>query len=150
MTGTFNYEELKLRSTISPKFALTIILNPSISLNAGLAYDQSPLKGNFTGNGNTIHSDIYTISLSPEFEVKIADMSYKASLGLSYKKLKDRTVVKSSGQENGLSGRKIGAPGYNIGGNIKTFSVVKIAKYKTFLLSRFNKENNESIMSFPF
>mgnify|MGYP002880405245 CR=1 FL=1 len=123
MTGTFNYEKLELRNTFSPKFAFTYILNSYLSLNGGLAYDQSPLESNFVGNGNTIHSDLYTISFSPEFEAKIADTWIKASLGLSYKKLKDRTIVKSSGQENGISGRKIGAPGYNIGGNIKTISL---------------------------
>ena len=122
MTGTYNYETLELRNTISPKLALTYGLLENLDLNFGLSYEQSPIKGDFSGNGNTIHSDSYTISFSPSSSFLLFGLDLDASFAVSHKIMKKQNVSKTSGQENGQPGRKIGAPGYKIGGNITTVS----------------------------
>ena len=45
------------------------------------------------------------------------------SLSGQYHMLKEVDVVKSNGQENGSAGSKIGAPGYNVGGEVLTGSI---------------------------
>ena len=122
MTGTFNYETLELKNTISPKLALTYKLFDNLDLNLGLSYEQSPLESDFSGNGNTIDSDSYTISFSPSSSFLLLGLNLDASFGISHKVMKNQDVSKTSGQENGRPGRKIGAPGYKIGGNITTVS----------------------------
>ena len=83
----------------------------------------SRLDSDFSGNGNTIHADNYTVALSPSYDFDLFSYRIKTSLGLSYQMLKETNVIKKTGQENGQSGRKIGAPGYQIGGNIYTASL---------------------------
>ena len=123
VTGTYNYETLKIRNTISPRIGLSYYLSDQKMLNIGLAYKQSPLKGNFSGNGNTIHSDSYILSMSPTVKFERFGYMLKASLGVAHEILENMRVTKESGQENGLSGRKIGSPGFDIGGNITTVSI---------------------------
>ena len=123
MTGTHNYETLDLKNTLSPKIAIQYLLRDQLHLSIGLSYKPSPLKGDFSGSGNTIHSDIYGFNISPAFNFKMFNKNFTlcSTLGLEY--LKNKKVTKTDDQENGQLGRKIGAPGYEIGGTITTASV---------------------------
>jgi long-subunit fatty acid transport protein len=123
MTGTYDYENLQLRNTITTKLGATYRFNDNFTFNFGASYDQSPIDSDFSGNGNTIHADNYTVALSPSYDFDLFSYRIKTSLGLSYQMLKETNVIKKTGQENGQSGRKIGAPGYKIGGNIYTASL---------------------------
>lgn len=123
MEGTFNYEKLSLRNTFSLKLGGIYQLKENIRLAGGIGYDQSPLDSDFSESGNTIHSDIFTVALAPTLDFEFVDFKFNTSLGLSYKQLSNQTVTKLPGQENGQSGRKIGAPGYEIGGKIYTVSL---------------------------
>ena len=123
MTGSNDFEVLSLKNTISPRLGIQYQLSDSFNLKFGVAYKQSPFTGDFSGAGNTIHSDSYTISLAPEYQFNYLDKEFTTNLAVSYEAFENMNVTKSSGQENGQSGRKIGAPGYAIGGNFMTVSL---------------------------
>ena len=122
MEGTFDYEKVQLRNTISPRIAMTFAINEKIKLNAGLSYKPSPIDSDYTGSGNTIHSDIYGIAISPEMNVELMKKVFNLNFSVAHEVLESVSVTKTVGQENGENGRKIGAPGYKIGGNITTIS----------------------------
>ena len=123
MTGTYNYETLQLQNSISAKIAVNINILDNLTYSVGGSFEQSPITGDFSENGNTIHSDTYTASMGVNLDFRLLNYDLSASIAGSYKMLKDKSVIKSPGQENGQNGRKIGAPGYDIGGNITTVSL---------------------------
>ena len=71
MEGTFDYEKVQFKNTISPRLAVTYAFNGRFKINAGLSYKPSPINSEFSGSGNTIHSDIYGVSISPEMNIEL-------------------------------------------------------------------------------
>tara|TARA_B100000925_G_scaffold291342_1_gene279063 strand:- start:7522 stop:8817 length:1296 start_codon:yes stop_codon:yes gene_type:complete len=108
-----NYEVINTRNTINTSIGFMIKL-ASFDILSGLSFYQSPFDSEFSGAGNTIDTDInsYHLGLAKSF----GNLSICSSVQL--KKLKEVNVLKTSGQENGSAGRKIGAPGFTIGGDI--------------------------------
>lgn len=84
----------------------------------GAQYRMTPLKGDFSGSGNSV--DVNTIVGTGGFQYRLVIFSKDVHLGasLQYHHLESKKVIKSSTQENGTAGRKLGAPGYDLGGNI--------------------------------
>lgn len=117
-----DYEVITTRNTINPKLGIKNKLTDRWSTSLGISYRQSPLSGDFSGNGNSIDSD--TIIYSGGIQYRMVIWSKDVHLGTSfeYHKLKDQDVIKSTNTESGTSGVKIGAPGYNIGGNVMSGS----------------------------
>lgn len=108
-----NYENLKTKNTINSSIGLMLTVG-SYKILTGLSLYQSPIDSDFSGAGNTIDTDStsYHLGLSKTF----GQLSLNAAAQL--KKLKKIDVVKTTGQENGDAGSKLGAPGFTIGGEV--------------------------------
>ena len=112
------FEKLDLRNTINPKVGLSYHYSDNLQLNAGLSYRQTPLKGDFSGSGNSIDSNTYTLAIGGLYRLKLFGQQLELGAAAQYHKLDSKEVTKVSGQENGANGVKIGSPGYKIGGDI--------------------------------
>lgn len=111
-----NFERIETRDTINPRFGLKWDVTDRWSTLLGVAYRMSPLKGDFSGSGNSIDTDAYIGAAGLQYRIVIWGKDVHLGSALQYHKLKDKHVTKTPGQENGTAGDKIGAPGYDIGG----------------------------------
>jgi long-subunit fatty acid transport protein len=118
-----NYEHVSTQDTINPRLGVRYQLTNRVSLGLGYTYRPTPLKGDFSGSGNSIDTNTHVFTTG--FNYRIVVWSKDVSLGssLEYHLLEDRTVTKSANQENGNSGIKIGGPSYSIGGYLLSASV---------------------------
>ena len=113
-----NYEQVKTQNIVIPHFGISFDLLDSFSLHNGLTYRPTPLKGDFSGPGNSVDTSVLIISSGAEYKSRLFDKSFAFTLNAALHKLFKKEVVKSKTQENNNSGVKIGAPGYTIGGNL--------------------------------
>lgn len=118
-----NFEKIQIRDTINPRVGVKINVTDRWSTLLGAQYRMTPLKGDFSGSGNSIDSN--TIVGTGGLQYRMVIWSKDVSLGaaLQYHHLMDKRVTKSPGQENGNAGNKLGGPGYDIGGYILAGSV---------------------------
>lgn len=113
-----NFERIETKNTFNPKIGIKLDPTDRWSVLFGLAYRQTPLKGDFSGSGNSIDTDTYIAAGGLQYRIVIWSKDVTLGTSLQYHKLKDKHVTKTPGQENGTAGDKIGAPGYDIGGYI--------------------------------
>ena len=113
-----NFEVLKLRNIFHPRLGVQYRASENIDLTSGLAYRPTPLKGDFSDSGNSLDSDSFIFSAGLAYKTKIFKKTIRLALSGQYHKLKEKKISKTDGQENGLDGLKIGAPGYHIGGSV--------------------------------
>lgn len=113
-----DYERLKLKNIFVPKVGAIYHWSDSLALRAGLSYRQTPFDSDFSGAGNTVDTDVLMLSSGLTFDFTFWGKEIQLGGSLQYHKLMEETVTKTSGQENGAAGSKIGAPGYKLGGNI--------------------------------
>ena len=113
-----NYEKLTTRDTINPRVGLKYNLTDRWSTLLGAQYRMTPLKGDFSGSGNSV--DVDTVVGTGGLQYRMVIWSKDVHLGASfqYHHLLEKDVKKTDGQENGTAGPKIGAPGYKVGGYI--------------------------------
>ena len=115
-----DYERLQAKDIVVPKVGLRYAFSDRWSLMAGLSSRPTPLKDDFSGNGNSIDSDSVLYALGSELHYRIAGYDFVFSASGQYHTLRERQIVKSPGQENGNPGDKIGSPGYPLGGRVLT------------------------------
>jgi hypothetical protein len=113
-----NYEKIERKNTLNPKIGIKWDVTNRLALLLGAAYRMTPLKGDFSGSGNSIDTDSYIASGGLQYRIVIWGRDVSIGTSLQYHQLKDKHVTKTTGQENGNAGDKIGAPGYDIGGYI--------------------------------
>jgi long-subunit fatty acid transport protein len=113
-----DFEQLQLKNIFVPKLGLKYSINEKMDIMAGLSYRQSPFDGDFSGAGNTVDSDVFMLSTGGTYALQLFGKDLKLGASLQYHKMTEQTITKTSGQEDGSAGLKIGSPGYNIGGNI--------------------------------
>ena len=113
-----NYEKLKIRDTINPRLGVKYNWTNRWSTSLGAQYRMTPLEGDFSGAGNSI--DANTVVGTGGLQYRMVVFSKDVHLGASfqYHHLLDKKVTKTTGQENGNAGPKLGAPGYDVGGYI--------------------------------
>lgn len=113
-----NYEAVKIRDTINPRIGMKVNMTNRWSAMLGAQYRMTPLEGDFSGSGNSV--DVNTIVGTTGLQYRMVIYGKDVHLGSSvqYHHLQSKTVVKTTGQENGAAGQKIGAPGYELGGYI--------------------------------
>jgi hypothetical protein len=115
------YDQVKVKNILIPKIGLMIRASSKINLSFGMFYRPTPLDSDFSGAGNSIDTDVLTFSTGPSTRLNLLGLDVEAGLAIQYQKLKEKQVLKSTGQENGTAGDKIGAPGYTIGGQSMAF-----------------------------
>lgn len=113
-----SYERLDVRDTVNPKIGIKWNVTDRWSTLLGAGYRMTPLKGDFSGSGNSIDTDSYIAAGGLQYRMVIWSKDVHLGTSLQYHKLKDRHITKSANQEDGTAGSKIGAPGYDIGGYI--------------------------------
>jgi hypothetical protein len=111
-----NYEKIQIRDTINPRIGIKLNLTDRWSTLLGAQYRMTPLKGDFSGSGNSIDSNTIVGTGGLQYRMVIWSKDVHLGASVQYHHLADKHVTKSANQENGTSGPKIGAPGYDIGG----------------------------------
>ncbi len=113
-----NYEKLSLRDTINPRLGIKYNWTNRWSTLLGAQYRMTPLKGDFSGSGNSIDVDTVVGTGAIQYRMVIWSKDVHLGASLQYHHLLDKHVTKADGQENGTAGVKLGAPGYDVGGYI--------------------------------
>jgi hypothetical protein len=123
IVASSNYEKLVTRDTINPRIGMKFDFLERWSSGLGIGYRMTPLKGNFSGSGNSIDSNTYIFSSGLQYRIVIWSKDVVLGTSFEYQQLENKQVIKTANQENGASGTKIGAPGYQISGHIITSSL---------------------------
>ncbi|MFN8370021.1 MAG: hypothetical protein U0T83_05290 [Bacteriovoracaceae bacterium] len=118
-----NYEKVQTQNIFVPKLALSIQPIEKLELSGGYAKRPSPLKRNFSGAGNSLDSDVTIYSAGASYQIALFDLNFEIGGSYQLQKLDSFKVTKTSGEENGATGSKLGSPGYNVGGDIKIYSI---------------------------
>lgn len=113
-----DYERLQLKNIWIPKVGVKWKATESLSLMTGMIYRQSPLDSDFSQSGNTIDTDSFILTSGLTYDFKLFNKDIQLGVSAQYHHLFEEEVQKTSGQENGQAGLKIGAPGYKIGGHV--------------------------------
>ena len=113
-----NFEKVKVQNTFSPRIGIKTDITSRWSTGLGVGYRQTPLKGDFSGSGNSIDTDAYIFTTGLQYRIVIWSKDVNLGTSLEYQQLKKKHVEKTTGQENGNAGSKIGSGGYDIDGSI--------------------------------
>lgn len=106
-----NVETISLRNIWLPKLGLSFQYNEHNTGLLGLAYRPTPLRGNFSGPGNSIDADKAILAAGHQIKFR----NFALNFSLQYHHLISNKVVKNS--------ESIGYPGYEIGGRILNTSL---------------------------
>lgn len=118
IVSSSNYEHIKIRDTINPRIGMKVELTDRWTTGLGLAYRMTPLEGDFSGSGNSIDSNTYIITTGLQYRIVIWSKDVNLGTSFEYQQLEKRHVTKTTGEEDGSAGPKIGAGGYDIDGYI--------------------------------
>lgn len=118
IVSSSNFEHLTVRDTINPRVGLKFNLTERWSAGAGLGYRMTPIQGDFSGSGNSIDTNTYILSTGLQYRIVIWSKDVNLGTSLEYQELEKKHVTKTSGQEDGTAGPKIGAGGYDIAGHV--------------------------------
>ncbi|MBC7713376.1 MAG: hypothetical protein H7177_08555 [Rhizobacter sp.] len=113
-----NYEKIQIRDTINPRLGVKINLTDRWSTMLGAQYRMTPLKGDFSGSGNSVDTNTIVGSAGLDYRIVVWSKDVHIGGSFQYHYLTKKTVVKTPLEEDGTAGQKIGAPGYDIGGYI--------------------------------
>ena len=120
-TPSHEFEQLSLRNIFIPKLGVSYQFNPRHQSRLGMAYQPTPLGGDFSGPGNSVDTAKIIYSLGHQLQVQLFDQALALDFSLQYHHLISRRVVKQKGiMENGAKGEKVGSPGYQLGGHLLT------------------------------
>lgn len=121
--GSSEYENLQTKNILTPKLGLTYNFDESLVGALGFSYRPTPIKGDFSGPGNSIDTNSLSTSAGLSYQTNLFSQSMEFGGALQYTKLEEKTVTKTSNKEDGSSGTKLGSPTYTIGGDIIAFFV---------------------------
>ncbi len=113
-----NFERITLRDTINPRVGVKVDLTDRWRTGLGIGYRMTPFKGDFSGSGNSIDSDTYIFTTGLQYRIVIWSKDVNLGTSFEYQQLKTKHVTKTTGQEDGSAGPKIGSGGYDIGGYV--------------------------------
>lgn len=118
-----NAENLNIRNILIPKIGASYFINEKLTASLGVHYRPSPIDSDFSGAGNSLDSDTFTISTGAAYDLALWGLDIELAGSLQYHKMKDITVTKTANMENGAAGDKVGSGGYTVGGEIIAASV---------------------------
>lgn len=117
LTGGKEYEVMKTQNILIPKIAFEIPTKKS-NWYIGYFFKQSPLKNNLNEAGNSLDTDVHSLSFGRSSKVKLLNNDFKMHISSQVNHLVEKKVTKTNNQEDNTSGVKIGAPGYKVGGTV--------------------------------
>ena len=118
-----DYEKLKIKDIPVAHLGFVWHAFDTFSISYGAFWRPTPIEGDFSGAGNSLDTDVVGITGGFAHTLKLFEKDIEWGLSAQYHMLKELNVSKTSGQENGSAGSKIGAPGYKIGGEVLTGSI---------------------------
>jgi hypothetical protein len=118
MQSSRNYESLQTQNTLNPRLGLKTNLTDRWSYSLGFNYHQTPLKGDFAGNGNSVDTDAFIYTGGIQYRMVIWSKDVHLGTSFEYYNLRTKEVIKTANEENGSIGNKIGSPGYTLGGSV--------------------------------
>lgn len=113
-----NYEKIQLRDTINPRLGIKYNWTNRWSTSLGAQYRMTPLEGDFSGAGNSIDANTVVGTGGLQYRMVVCSKDVHLGASFQYHHLLEKKVTKTAGQENGNTGPKLGAPGYDVGGYI--------------------------------
>jgi hypothetical protein len=113
-----NYEQIQIRDTINPRIGVKVNLTNRWSTMLGAQYRMTPFKGDFSSSGNSVDTNTIIGTTGIDYRMVIFSKDVHIGGSFQYHHLESMHVTKSANQEDGTTGQKIGAPGYDIGGYI--------------------------------
>tara|TARA_R110002072_G_scaffold534_6_gene3931 strand:- start:106912 stop:108183 length:1272 start_codon:yes stop_codon:yes gene_type:complete len=116
--GSSNYEKLKTKNIFIPKLGVKYMPHYRWGLMAGAFYRPTPIDSDFSGAGNSIDTDVLGLTSGLTYDFRMFKYDFQIGFSGQYHMLSDQKVTKTTGQENGNTGSKIGAPGYDVGGSV--------------------------------
>lgn len=118
LVSSDDYEQVQTRSILIPAIALHWQATEDWGASLGYRYRPTPIKGDFSGAGNSVDTDTQIFALGAHY--RFHQLTFH--LGLQYHALKSLSIQKTDELEDGNPGRKIGDPGYRVGGDIQLVS----------------------------
>jgi hypothetical protein len=109
------------RNILVPRIGEEISLNDDLTLRVGYSYRPSIIKEVPTEAGNYLDpaKHIFNAGLGFRFQTFLGFQTPSVlDVNATYQDLVDQAVIKSTGDETGAAGLKVGAPGYLAGGRV--------------------------------
>lgn len=117
-----DYEQVTTQNIFVPKVAVEFEIGENKRLSLGGLYRPTPLRGDFSGSGNSVDTDLWALALGGSWEFTLLERAITLGAAGQYHQLKNIDVTKNEGQEDGSPGLRIGAPGYSVGGSTLVFT----------------------------
>lgn len=121
LTGSYDYEQVELQNILIPKVGSNYQWGEKI-LSWGYYYRPSPFKHDLDLAGNSIDANTHVLNLGLSTNFKLGANTFTLNASGQYHQLEKQKVNKTENMENDSAGYKIGAPGYEISGNIYVLS----------------------------
>lgn len=118
LVSSFDNKNFKTKSIFIPRISYQLD-----SLSFGAFYRPSPLTLKKGASGNSVDSDLASLSLGHRTKLKFFEQDFFLDSSFMFQHLITKEVSKSPNRENNESGQKIGAPFYDIGGEIYALSI---------------------------
>lgn len=113
-----NREVVETENILIPKVGQLFNITDRFDLMLGAAYRPTPIKGDFSGAGNSVDTNSFIFSGGSNFRISVMKQMIELSAIGGVHLLEKKTVIKSPNQENGSAGTKLGGPQYDIGGQV--------------------------------
>jgi hypothetical protein len=113
-----NREVVKTQNIFVPRIGHTFYLTDKFDFMLGASYRPTPLKGDFSGSGNSVDTNTLMLTGGANWRISLMKQIIELSAVGGLHQLEEKTIVKSPNQENGSAGTKIGGPQYKIGGQV--------------------------------
>lgn len=120
--GSKDLESLNPEDTFTPKLGLEYIGRKN-TYQFAYSYQPTPLNNNLNLAGNTLDLDKHILSLGLITPLSFAGFNFNFNVAAQAHLLKTQDISKTSGNELGAAGSKIGSPGYEAGGQIYALSI---------------------------
>lgn len=122
LQGSDNYERVQPRNILVERIGLRFEANDNLGLNAGFVYRPSIFEQDYSGAGNSLDLATMIISGGVDYKFDLMNIPTQFNVGGQIHMLQEEKVAKSTNEEDGTSGLKIGAPGYTAGGTVSVIT----------------------------
>ncbi|TNE99443.1 MAG: hypothetical protein EP326_08135 [Deltaproteobacteria bacterium] len=122
LQGSDNYERVQPRNILVERIGLRFEASDSLGLNFGFVYRPSIFEQDYSGAGNSLDLATMILSGGVDYKFNLMNIPVQFNLGGQVHMLQEEKVAKSTNEEDGTSGLKIGAPGYTAGGTVSVIT----------------------------
>lgn len=117
------FEIIKGKSIFSPAIGFEYAKNFDTIWSLSYRFRPQVLELDHAQSGNTLDQDTHIAGFGWKSKVQIGEESMEFSTGVQYHYLPSKQIAKSTSQEDGTPGVKIGSPNYKMGGSFMLFGL---------------------------